>query len=194
MMKPYKLSCVKQRPKLTVDRKQQKACRHQAPQKHLHQITSLNWRQRLFCLHQEYSSLLTSMQGNGGDRYSTLLMNSAVDGRKNFPLSLQERQKWTHTRKNLQVNDVVIIKDDDTPWNQWKVCHVIKALPDKDGLVSKVKLEVGSQYLPFNRKKIRHCQLWKDQSSSWCYYRRHKLTKDQGIPVKEPSWDKHIKT
>ena len=36
---------------------------------------------------------------------------------------------------------------------QWKVCHVVKALPDKDGLVSKVKLEVGSQYLPFNRKK-----------------------------------------
>ena len=114
--------------------------------------------------------------------------------KKEFPLPLQERQKWTHTRKNLQVNDVLIIKDDDTPWNQWKVCHVIKALPDKDGLVSKVKLEVGSWYLPFNRKKIRHCQLWKDQSSSWCYYRRHKMTKDQGIPVKEPSWDKHIKT
>lgn len=73
--------------------------------------------------------------------------------KKEFPISLQERQKWTRTRKNLQVNDVVIIKDDDTPWNQWKVCHVVKALPDKDGLVSKVKLEVGSQYLPFNRKK-----------------------------------------
>ena len=92
MMKPYKLSCVKQRPKLIVDRKQQKACRHQAPQKHLHQITSLNWRQRLFCLHQEYSSLLTSMQGNGSDRYSTLLMISAVDGRKNF-LSLYRKDK-----------------------------------------------------------------------------------------------------
>ena len=34
--------------------------------------------------------------------------------KKEFPLSLQERQKWTRTRKNLQVNDVVIIKDDDT--------------------------------------------------------------------------------
>ena len=73
--------------------------------------------------------------------------------KKEFLLSLQERQKWTHTRKNLQVNDVVIVKDDDTPRNQWEVCCVIKALPDKDGLVHKVKLEVGSQYLASNGKR-----------------------------------------
>ena len=55
------------------------------------------------------------MQGNGGDRYSTLLMNSAVDGRINF-LSLYRKDKSGPAQgKNLQVNDVVIIKDDDTP-------------------------------------------------------------------------------
>ena len=38
---------------------------------------------------------------------------------------LQERQKWTRPRKNLQVNDVVIVKEDDAPRNQWKACGVV---------------------------------------------------------------------
>ena len=37
---------------------------------------------------------------------------------KEFLLSLQEWQKWTGPRKNLQVNDIVIAKEDDIPRNQ----------------------------------------------------------------------------
>ena len=50
-------------------------------------------------------------------------------------------------KENLQVNDVVIVKEDDMPRNQWRVCRVVEVLPDEDGLVRKVKLEVGSQNL-----------------------------------------------
>ncbi|XP_068724041.1 uncharacterized protein [Montipora capricornis] len=57
--------------------------------------------------------------------------------KKEFLLSLQTRQKWTRPRKNLQVNDVVIVKDDDIPRNQWKMCCVIEAQPDQDELVRK---------------------------------------------------------
>lgn len=67
--------------------------------------------------------------------------------KKEFLLSLQTRQKWTRPRKNLQVNDVVIVKDDDTPRNQWKMCRVIEAQADQDGLVRKVMLDVGSPNL-----------------------------------------------
>ena len=41
--------------------------------------------------------------------------------KKEFIFSLQERQKWTRTRKNLQKNDVVTVQEDDTLRNQWKV-------------------------------------------------------------------------
>ena len=73
--------------------------------------------------------------------------------KKEFLLSLQERQKWTKPRKNLQVNDVVIIKEDDVPRNQWRVCRVVEALPDEDGLVRKVKLEVGNRNLASSGKR-----------------------------------------
>ena len=67
--------------------------------------------------------------------------------KKEFLLSLQTRQKWTRPRKNLQVNDVVIVKDDDIPRNQWKMGRVIEAQPDQDGLVRKVILGIGSPSL-----------------------------------------------
>ena len=66
---------------------------------------------------------------------------------------MQERQKWTKPRKNLQVNDVVIIKEDDVPRNQWRVCRVVEGLPDEDGLVRKVKLEVGNRNLASSGKR-----------------------------------------
>ena len=62
---------------------------------------------------------------------------------------------WIRPRKNLQVNDVVIVKEDDMPRNQWRVCRVVEALPDEDGLVRKVSLEVGSQNLTSDGKRDR---------------------------------------
>ena len=41
------------------------------------------------------------------------------------------------------------------PRNQWRVCRVVEALPDEDGLVSKVKLEIGSQNLTSDGKRDR---------------------------------------
>lgn len=73
--------------------------------------------------------------------------------KKEFLLSLQTRQKWTRPRKNLQVNDVVIVKDNDTPRNQWKLCRVIEAQADQDGLVRKVMLDVGSPNLTSDGKR-----------------------------------------
>ena len=73
--------------------------------------------------------------------------------RREFLLSLQERQKWALPRKNLRADDVVIVKDDDLPRNQWKVCRVVGALPEEDWMIRKVKLEVGSQKLAPNGKR-----------------------------------------
>ena len=38
--------------------------------------------------------------------------------KKEFLHTLQERKKWTQTRRNIQHNDIVILKDEDLPCNQ----------------------------------------------------------------------------
>ena len=73
--------------------------------------------------------------------------------KKEFLGSLQEWQKWIHPRKNLQVNDIFIVKEDYIPRNQWRVCRVVEVLPDEDGLARKVRLEIGSQNLASNGKR-----------------------------------------
>ena len=72
---------------------------------------------------------------------------------KEFLLLLQTRQKWTRPRKNLQVNDIVIVKDDDITRNQWKMGRVIEAKPDHDGLVQKVMLDIASPSLTLEGKR-----------------------------------------
>ncbi|KAK3727737.1 hypothetical protein QZH41_005196 [Actinostola sp. cb2023] len=67
--------------------------------------------------------------------------------RKEFLHSLQQRPKWTRPRRNLQLGDVVIMKEQDTPRNTWKLARVIEAYEDEDGLVRKVKLAVGNPQL-----------------------------------------------
>ena len=63
--------------------------------------------------------------------------------RKEFLHALQERQKWFRPRRNFNVDDVVVIKDNDTPRNRWSLARVVRADEEEDGLVRKVKLVVG---------------------------------------------------
>ena len=67
--------------------------------------------------------------------------------KKEFLLSLKTRQKWIRPRRNLQVNDVVIIKDDNQPRNKWQLARVAEVYPSDDGLVRKVKVLVADSSL-----------------------------------------------
>jgi len=69
-------------------------------------------------------------------------------------------------KENIKVDDVVILKDNDTPRNQWKVCRVAEALPDEDGLVREVRLEIGSPNLALTEREVSLCPCWRDQSTS----------------------------
>ena len=53
------------------------------------------------------------------------------------------RQKWHSTRRNIRVNDIVLVKDEGLPRNQWPIAVVTEAIPDNDGLVRRVKVKVG---------------------------------------------------
>ena len=52
---------------------------------------------------------------------------------KEYLPALQERQKWLKEKKNLEVGDVVLVKDENTSRNSWPLGRVIKVMPDRKG-------------------------------------------------------------
>ena len=78
--------------------------------------------------------------------------------RKEFLLSLQERQKWTRPRRNLNVNDIVIVKDVNTPRNAWHLAHVSAVYPSDDGQVRKVQVALADSCGSVSHLKIQ--KLW----------------------------------
>jgi hypothetical protein len=49
--------------------------------------------------------------------------------------TLQQRQKWLRPQRNLAVNDLVILVDENVPRGHWLLGRVTKVFPGRDGLV-----------------------------------------------------------
>ena len=59
--------------------------------------------------------------------------------------SLQHRQKWTVPRRNLQVGDLVLLRDKQVARNYWPMARVNATFPGKDGHVRKVEVKTTDQ-------------------------------------------------
>ena len=55
-------------------------------------------------------------------------------------VTLQQRNKWVSPKRNFQVDDIVLIKEDNCPRNQWPMGRVLKAVESEDHLVRAVDL------------------------------------------------------
>ena len=106
--------------------------------------------------------------------------------RKEFIHSLQERVKWTRPKKNLIAGDIVIIKEDNTPRNQWRLARVMEGKPDKDGLVRKVKLLVGTSKLTSNGKRKDPLTSLERPIHKLVLLHSSAADERPGIPVEEP--------
>ncbi|XP_040928808.1 uncharacterized protein LOC114866078 isoform X1 [Betta splendens] len=71
-----------------------------------------------------------------------------------YLLNLQQRQIWQRDRRNIKVNDIVILKEDNSPRNQWKLAKVAEVYPSKDGKVRKVKLLISDSSLDSKGRRI----------------------------------------
>ena len=49
--------------------------------------------------------------------------------------TLQQRQKWLRPQRNLAINDLVILVDENVPRGHWLLGRVTKVFPGRDGLV-----------------------------------------------------------
>ena len=58
-----------------------------------------------------------------------------------FLSTLQQRFKWTSKRADLQVEDLVLNKDDNPPPNNWSRGRIIKAHPGQDSCVRVVTVK-----------------------------------------------------
>ena len=67
--------------------------------------------------------------------------------RKEYLLSLQQRQKWTKPRRTFSLNDIVIIKDENAIRNQWQFARVVAVYPSADDIIRKVQLVLGDTFM-----------------------------------------------
>lgn len=67
--------------------------------------------------------------------------------RKEYLLNLQQRSKWNEDRRDAQVNDIVLLQDDCTPRNQWRLVKVVEVFRGADNRVRKLKLLLGDTTL-----------------------------------------------
>ena len=75
--------------------------------------------------------------------------------RKSYLQSLQSRQKWLRPHRNLEVGDVVILKDDNLPRNCWKLARINEVYPGKDGLIRRVSIAVAANTLEDTGRRTR---------------------------------------
>ncbi|XP_059825157.1 uncharacterized protein LOC132393780 isoform X2 [Hypanus sabinus] len=65
--------------------------------------------------------------------------------RQEYPPSLQQRRKWTEPRRNLQVGDLVLLRDKQATRNSWPTARITATFPSEDGHVRKIELKTTDQ-------------------------------------------------
>lgn len=65
--------------------------------------------------------------------------------RQEYLPTLQKRQKWTVSQRNLQIGDLVLLKDKQVTRNSWPMARVTATFPGKDGRVRKVEVKASEQ-------------------------------------------------
>lgn len=74
---------------------------------------------------------------------SAVLNKFWIRWRKEYLLNLQPRQKWHAPKRDLKINDIVLLQDDLAPRNEWKIARVTYIYPGADSKVRKVRLLVS---------------------------------------------------
>ena len=60
---------------------------------------------------------------------------------------LPERKKWILKRRNLAVNDLVLVVTENTPRGHWLLGQVIRVFPGQDGLVRTAEVKTKNSTL-----------------------------------------------
>lgn len=87
-----------------------------------------------------------SMQAKGGDRSSTWRTCFGSVGRQYLP-ELHTCQKWLHVSRNFVPGDTVFLVDETAPRNSWGIGKGLQSVPDEEGLVYWVCVNIKTSEL-----------------------------------------------
>ena len=87
------------------------------------------------------------------------------------------------TRRNLQVDDIVVVMDDNLPRNCWRIARVEETYPDADALVRKVHIKIAVQNLDENGRPAGPLTSLCRPIQKLILLLPHEEREDQGIPT-----------
>ena len=61
--------------------------------------------------------------------------------------TLQVRQKWNKVKRNIEIGDVVLISDYNTPRCQWPLGRVTEVFSDRQGFVRSASVKTKASIL-----------------------------------------------
>ena len=64
--------------------------------------------------------------------------------RKEFLVTLQQCQKWSKNKRNFQIGDIVLLKDNSHHRNHWPMARIVEISSDKHDDIRNVTLKFGS--------------------------------------------------
>ena len=67
---------------------------------------------------------------------------------------INKRQKLTGKQRNIEVNDIVLISDENTARNEWRLARVVECYTSRDNLVRSVKLKLATSQLNKDGKQL----------------------------------------
>ncbi|XP_049318702.1 uncharacterized protein LOC125780534 [Astyanax mexicanus] len=67
--------------------------------------------------------------------------------RKEYLGNITLRQRWHSPRRNVKIGDIVIVKEEEVPRNEWRLGRVLDVCKDQDELVRKATIQLGSRKL-----------------------------------------------
>eukprot|EP00794_Sanderia_malayensis_P011577 gene11577-12770_t len=76
-------------------------------------------------------------------RVQHLALEFWTRGRKEFLLTLQERQRWLREKRNFQVGDIVLMKSEAMRC-EWPLARITQIFPDERGNVRKAEIQVAN--------------------------------------------------
>ena len=63
--------------------------------------------------------------------------------KREYLVTISLPQKWKHTKRNIQIGDIVLIKDIDLPRNEWPMARVIDVTSDDKGFARRARVKLG---------------------------------------------------
>lgn len=74
--------------------------------------------------------------------------------RKEYLTNITLRQRWHSPRRNVKMGDIVIVKEEGFPRNEWRLGTVLGVCEDEDGLVRQAKVQLGCRKQGMEKQRL----------------------------------------